>query len=124
MFPDVARWQRTLADRLTIALVATGKADEVRELGERFGLSNLLYQPEPEVFNAYHAKGTPSVVTITADGKIAHRIRSSHGAVEAAIRRVLQDPPPAVAAGAVGGEPDHAPRLEVSRWSGRGAQTA
>lgn len=93
MFPDISRWQQTLSDRLTITLIAHGTIEETREMSAKFGLTNLLSDPKAGVFSDYRGQGTPSMVTITPEGKVGIRIRSSHGAVEAALRRALQDAP-------------------------------
>lgn len=93
MFPDISRWQQTLSDRLTITLIAHGSIDETREMSAKYGLTNLLSDPKAGVFREYRGQGTPSMVTITPDGKVGIRIRSSHGAVEAALRRALHDAP-------------------------------
>jgi hypothetical protein len=129
MLSDVSSWQRTLADRLTIAVIATASPADARAMSEEFGLINVMYQDEnAEVFHAYRATGTPSVVIVTPDGRIASRIRSSQGVVENAIRAALQTAvaTPETANGApVNGADglDSAP-LVVSRWSGRDAQPA
>jgi uncharacterized membrane protein YphA (DoxX/SURF4 family)/thiol-disulfide isomerase/thioredoxin len=90
MLPDLARWQKTLADRITIAPVAVGTASGIRELAEEYGLEEVLMQRDAEVFQMYRAAATPSVVMVTADGRIGSRIRSSHAVVEAAIRHELR----------------------------------
>lgn len=126
MFSDLSRWQRTLSDRLTIALIASGTADEARGMSEEFGLHDVLFQEDPTVFRAYRASGTPSVVIVSPDGNIGSRVRASHGVVEALIRRAARDAVPvpdgAVEVGAGDGRDATPPLFEVQRWSGRGAQ--
>ena len=114
MFPDISGWQRSLSERLTIALVAHGTLEEIREMATTFGLSNLLSDPEGTVFRAYRGAATPSMLIINADGKIGTRIRSSQGVVEAALRTALKHAP---AEGATATSPIH-----VERWSGRDVQ--
>jgi uncharacterized membrane protein YphA (DoxX/SURF4 family) len=126
MFPDIARWQRTLSDRLTIAILASGPADDIASMADEFGLQDVFVQKESEVFDAYRAAGTPSMVIVNRDGHIATQIRSTQGVVEAAIRAALENPPPALAPEPAApdsspAEPDGA-ALDVTRWSGRGAQ--
>lgn len=122
MFPDISRWQQTLSDRLTITLLVHGTTTEAAEIGSKFGLTNLLSDPKATVFREYRGQGTPSLVIVNPDGRIGIRIRSSHGAVEAAIRRALQEAPAAA--------PDDKaidaalPLIDVKRWSGRDAQRA
>lgn len=115
MFPDISAWQQSLSDRLTIALVAHGNLDEVRTMERVYGLGNLLADPDVSVFRDYHGSATPSMLIIGADGKIATRIRSSQGVVEAAIRTALQGTPHSVR-GDAGADP---PVIQVERWPGR-----
>ena len=71
MFDDLTRWQTILPDRVTIALVAAGDSEEIRQLAKEYGLKNVLMQgKDAEVFHAYRASATPSVVIVGADGKI------------------------------------------------------
>jgi peroxiredoxin/uncharacterized membrane protein YphA (DoxX/SURF4 family) len=90
MLPDLARWQTTLPDRITIALLGTGKKKELRKLAEGYGLTNMLVQDEAEVFRAYHAAATPSVVIVGPDGHIASPTRSTHALVETVVRRAVR----------------------------------
>jgi peroxiredoxin/uncharacterized membrane protein YphA (DoxX/SURF4 family) len=91
MLSDLARWQATLAERITIALLSTGTVRENRHLSEQHGLVNVLVQNDSEVFESYRTPATPSVVIVTVDGRIGTRIRSSRAIVETLIRRGLRD---------------------------------
>ena len=71
LMPDVSRWEREHAARLTIALIASGDEDRNREKAERHGLKGLLFQSEREVSDAYKAYGTPTAVVVGFDGLIA-----------------------------------------------------
>ena len=117
MFPDISRWQQSLSDRLTITLVVHGDRNEVAELSTRFNLVNTLSDPKADVFRAYRGQGTPSMVIVTPDGKVGLRIRSSHGAVEAAIRRALEDNQPVSADGNGTAVATQASTITVSHWS-------
>jgi cytochrome oxidase Cu insertion factor (SCO1/SenC/PrrC family) len=91
MLPDLARWQTTLPDRITIALLGTGKKEELRKLAEGYGLTNMLVQDnKAQVFHAYHAAATPSVVMVGPDGRIASPTRSTHALVETVVRRAVR----------------------------------
>lgn len=119
MLPDIAAWQKSLPDRLTIALIAHGNADDVRAMANQFGLDNMLTDPDATVFHTYHGSATPSMVMINPDGRIAMRIRSSQGAVEGAVRRALRDQP----MGSPVHEPtENAPLIQVERRAGRDVQ--
>jgi uncharacterized membrane protein YphA (DoxX/SURF4 family)/peroxiredoxin len=114
MFDDFARWQTILPDRVTIALVAAGKQQEVRRLAEEYGLRNVLMQSgDAEVFHAYRASATPSVVIVGPDGLIASPTRATHALVEALVRRAVHSdarPAGAPSTAANGG------RAEVLQW--------
>ena len=89
MLPDLARWQATLPDRMTIVIVGSGDRADFEEMAESYRLSNVLVQDEAEVFHDYRAMATPSVVIIGPDGKIASPTRSTHALVETLVRRGL-----------------------------------
>jgi cytochrome oxidase Cu insertion factor (SCO1/SenC/PrrC family) len=91
MLPDLARWQTTLSDRITIALLFTGKSAELRKLAEAYGLANTLLQEEAEVFDSYRAAATPSVVIVGPDGRIASQTRSTHALIETLVRRAVHN---------------------------------
>lgn len=115
MMPDLARWQTTLADRLTIALLATGGKADIRQLAEAHGLRNVLLQKEYEVYEAYLARATPSGVVVAPDGTIGSRTNSTGPILESLIRTVLNSDwstpvAPAEPVGAGGG-------LAVRHWT-------
>lgn len=124
MFPDISRWQQSLSERLTITLVVHGERAQVAELSAKFNLSNTLSDPKANVFRAYRGQGTPSMVIVTPDGKIGIRIRSSHGAVEAAIRRALEENQPLHTNGEATPAVVDASAITVSHWSPDGTRPA
>jgi peroxiredoxin/uncharacterized membrane protein YphA (DoxX/SURF4 family) len=71
MLPDVGRWQEEHAHKLTLALVSRGEVEENKTKAQEHGLSNVLVQNDWEVSDSYEARGTPSAVLISPDGKIA-----------------------------------------------------
>src|SRR5919108_282627 len=121
MFRDVSRWQTALVDRITIALLGTGKKGELRELAEEHGLTNVLVQKDAEVFHAYHAAATPSVVIVGADGNIASQTRSTQVLVETLIRRAVRDH---AAASAQPSAVSNGVPFEVRQWSKAAGPTA
>jgi thiol-disulfide isomerase/thioredoxin/uncharacterized membrane protein YphA (DoxX/SURF4 family) len=68
--PFVARWQKSLADRVTIAIVTRGSLDD-RPAWEAYGVTDVLLDESDEVSDAYRVAGTPSAIGIWADGTIA-----------------------------------------------------
>src|SRR5919201_260194 len=109
-----ARWQSTLADRITSALLATGKKEQLREVIKDHRLSNVLVQKDSEVFHAYRAAATPSVVIVGADGNVASQTRSTQVLVETLIRRAVRDH---AAASAQPFADSNGVPFEVRQWS-------
>lgn len=112
MLPDLARWQSTLAERITIALLSRGAVREIRAMTERYGLENVLALDSSEVPAAYGMRATPSVVIVAPDGRIAGRPHNTRAMTEAVIRNALHsgptlvpgDPVPALRIGTVNGD--------------------
>jgi peroxiredoxin/uncharacterized membrane protein YphA (DoxX/SURF4 family) len=108
LLPNLARWQGTLPDRITIALIGAGSKEELRELAEANGLTNMLVQDESETFDAYRAAASPSVVIVAPDGTIATSMRATHALIENVVRRAAQE-------GVPGSRPAAAPNGGASR---------
>jgi peroxiredoxin len=109
LLPQLARWQRTLAERLTIALISGGKARD-HEAWEELGLEDILLQDRYELIEAYRIRGTPSAVIVTLEGTVGSNPAESVYGIEPLIRLALRDgagslvqgsdgQPPQVAAG-------------------------
>jgi uncharacterized membrane protein YphA (DoxX/SURF4 family)/peroxiredoxin len=90
LFPNIRRWQQTLAERLTIALVSSGSAKDNRPLLDEYGLHTVLLQENSELVEAYRIRGTPSAVLVTADGKIGSIPAESAFGIEPMVRLVLR----------------------------------
>jgi peroxiredoxin/uncharacterized membrane protein YphA (DoxX/SURF4 family) len=75
--PDIAAWQRELADRLTVAPVSSGPADDAAAEG----LEWALIQEKREVSDEYDSRGTPAAVLIAPDGRIASRVAGGSDAI-------------------------------------------
>jgi methylamine dehydrogenase accessory protein MauD len=71
LMPEIGRWQRDLADRLTIVLVSEGGAEENRRYSAAHGVNQILLQTKREIAEAYRIWGTPGAVLIGRDGAIA-----------------------------------------------------
>jgi len=68
---DLARWQTTLGDRVTIAVVASGS----EELNGRFfaghEMVNVFLDTEGEVFEAFNVRSTPSAIALDSEGLVS-----------------------------------------------------
>ncbi|MGH2793885.1 MAG: PqqD family peptide modification chaperone, partial [Actinomycetota bacterium] len=83
--PELARWQRELPERLTVAVVTSGTEEAARTSVETYGIAELLIDKERTVAKAYGSAGTPGAVLIDERGAIA----SAYAAGEAAINDLL-----------------------------------
>lgn len=87
---DVARWQTTLPERVTIAVVGGGVAEGTSPLDE---ITDIGFQEEREVRESYHVIGTPSAVLVSPDARIASILAQGPTAIEALLRLTLRDAP-------------------------------
>ena len=71
LLPDLARWQETLSDRVTVAVVARGTAEDNAEFFGDHDMVNLLVDGDRAVFDAYNIRSTPTAVAVTPDRRVA-----------------------------------------------------
>jgi thiol-disulfide isomerase/thioredoxin/uncharacterized membrane protein YphA (DoxX/SURF4 family) len=90
--PKLARWQRTLAGDLTVALVSSGTVDQNRALLVQESTVDVLLQDGSELERAYRIGGTPSTVLVSAEGRIASAPAAGSLASESLIRLALRQP--------------------------------
>jgi len=74
LLPDVGRWQRELADRLSLVVISSGSAEANRQKTDDAGLHRVLLQTQHEVADAFRSPGTPTAVLVTPDGTIGSRL--------------------------------------------------
>jgi peroxiredoxin len=123
LLPDIGKWQRDHASRLTVALVSRGTAEANRAKISEHGLSHVLLQKDREVSNDYKAYGTPTAVVVKADGTIGSPVAGGAEAIRALISKTtgtltLNAAPLAARSGANGGngvaaKPAPAPSSQV-----------
>jgi uncharacterized membrane protein YphA (DoxX/SURF4 family)/thiol-disulfide isomerase/thioredoxin len=90
LFPEIGRWQATLAGPLTIVVVTQGTLGDNVALSEPHGLVDVLVQQRSEVYEAYEMRATPSAVAVAPDGTIASVTADGGLTVEALIRLTLR----------------------------------
>jgi peroxiredoxin/uncharacterized membrane protein YphA (DoxX/SURF4 family) len=99
VLPDVARWQRVWADRVSTLVISRGTVGQNRNKRAKYELGTVLLQRDREIAEAYGVVGTPSAV-IVADGKIASRLAAGPDAIRSlvddATRVVRGQRPPAI----------------------------
>ena len=92
LLPKLARWQNSLADRLTLVLVSTGSVKRNQPIfEEEYGMSDVLLQEFMEVSDAFRIRGTPSAVVITPDGIVASNPAETVFGIEPLLRTALND---------------------------------
>ena len=89
MLPKVPEWQQSLSERLTIAVITTGTAEQNAQLEEQ-GLEDVLLQEEWRVAEAFAVKGTPTAVIVSRRGLIASNLGEMEQAIEPLIRLALR----------------------------------
>jgi uncharacterized membrane protein YphA (DoxX/SURF4 family)/thiol-disulfide isomerase/thioredoxin len=90
LMPRVHEWQQTLSERLTIAVLSTGTAEQ-NAVFEEHGLEHVLLQHGMEVADQFGVRATPSAVFIAHDGKIASHPGMSEFGIEPLVRLALRN---------------------------------
>jgi thiol-disulfide isomerase/thioredoxin len=70
LLPEIGRWQKEHAEKLSIALISRGDLEENRAKSQEHGLQYVLLQKDWEVSESYQARGTPSAVLVLPDGNV------------------------------------------------------
>jgi peroxiredoxin len=90
---DVARAQRERHDRLTLAVISTGRIDRIKEKAAEFGLDRVVPQDDEALFDAYRVNGVPGVVEIDATGTVSKPVALGADAVLEAVLGTAAEPP-------------------------------
>jgi peroxiredoxin/uncharacterized membrane protein YphA (DoxX/SURF4 family) len=73
LMPDIGRWQRDQAAKLTVAVVSGGGAAANKAKSHEHGLANVLLQEGSEINDLYRVSGTPTGILVRADGTIGSK---------------------------------------------------
>jgi methylamine dehydrogenase accessory protein MauD len=92
MIPDVGRWQKEYAEKLTVALVSRGEPEENAISASEHDLTNVLLQEDWEVADAYGVDGTPSAVMVQTNGTIASPVLEGAKEVGEFLVRAIEKP--------------------------------
>jgi len=85
LLPEVGRWQRDYAGKLTVALISRGSVEANRAKVSEHGVSRVLLQQEREVAEAYRGRGTPGAVLVRPDGMIGSPLALGADAIRALV---------------------------------------
>ena len=89
LFPEVARWQSVLSDRLTVAVISNGDHDANLAVAHEHGLQNVLLQNEWELMEVYRLQATPTGILVNVDGTIASTPALGGVTIEPLVRMTL-----------------------------------
>lgn len=119
LLPDLANWQRDLAEDATIAVIAEGAAAANRAKLEPFGIKTVLIQEAREIAERYQAYGTPAAVVVDALGLMASYVAQGGDAVRTLMSTMFarRESPGSEAGHVAIGEP--APDLSFKSVSGK-----
>lgn len=85
LLPEVSRWQRKYADKLTISVVGRGSVEENSAEVSEHEVENVLLQEDWEVADAYEVEATPSAVVVNPEGTIESPVAQGPADVEALV---------------------------------------
>jgi peroxiredoxin len=70
LIPEMGRWQREYADKLTFVLISRGSVEDNRAKISEHSIMHVLLQKDREIAETYQIVGTPSAVLVRPDGMI------------------------------------------------------
>lgn len=89
LMPEVGRWQRDYAGKLTLALISRGAPEANRAKTSEHGISGVLLQKDREVALAYQANGTPAAVLIGTNGTISSPLAMGADAIRSLVAQAV-----------------------------------
>ena len=89
LLPEVGRWQREYAGKVTLALISRDSVEANRTKASEHGITQVLLQEDREIATAYQAYGTPSAVLIRADGSIGSPLAQGAEAIRVLVAQAV-----------------------------------
>jgi uncharacterized membrane protein YphA (DoxX/SURF4 family)/peroxiredoxin len=90
MLPHIRRWQETLADRLTVAVISGGTAEQNVDLVNEHDFVETFLHDGSDVFDAYRVEGSPAAVMVSPEGRIASTVAHGPAPIEPLVRLTIQ----------------------------------
>jgi peroxiredoxin/uncharacterized membrane protein YphA (DoxX/SURF4 family) len=87
--PEVARYQRDYAHKVSLAVISRGPVDVNREKASEHGLTHVLLQRDREVATSFRAWGTPAAVLIRPDGTIGSAVAQGAEGIRSLVATVV-----------------------------------
>lgn len=116
LMPDIARWQRELADRYAISVIASGSAEANRAKAQEHGIERMLLDSGRTVARSYESSRTPAAVMIRPDGTIGSPLTGGVEAIRRLMSQLSAPTPPKVG--------DRAPVVSLPDLDGRTVTTS
>lgn len=92
LLPEISRWQRDHASKLTLALISRGTVEANHLKLDEHGIMHVLLQEDREVADAYQASGTPAALLVRPDGTIGSPLALGADAIRALITQTTRRP--------------------------------
>jgi peroxiredoxin len=92
LLPEVGRWQRDYANKLTLAVISRGSSEANRVKSSEHGITHVLLQKDREVAESYQAFGTPSAVLVRVDGTIGSPLAQGAEAIRGLVDSAMSLP--------------------------------
>ena len=92
MLPEIGRWQKEHAEKLTISLISRGTPEENKSKSQEHGLTQVLLQKDWEVSEAYEVRGTPSALVVRPDGTVGSPVAGGAEAIRELVTQAVQVP--------------------------------
>jgi thiol-disulfide isomerase/thioredoxin/uncharacterized membrane protein YphA (DoxX/SURF4 family) len=92
LMPDVARWQRDHANRLTVAVVTRGSMDDAKAKAAQHGLARVAVEHNKAVSKLFNVTGTPAAILIDQNGAIASDVAAGAEAIRALVSNAAAVP--------------------------------
>jgi peroxiredoxin len=90
LLPDLARWQRTVSEAVTVLAVSDGDLEPNTALADEAGIGSLLVAGQARISAQYDVAATPSAVLVDVDGTVATAAAVGAPAIEALVRIALR----------------------------------
>ncbi len=125
LLPDLSKWQRQHASRLTVAMISRGDIEANQAKADEHRVQNILIQVDREVSTSYQAHGTPSALLVSPEGLIASAVAPGALAISQLVDRHLGMAPTRIPLRATPVAPDTSqvgqeiPALTLSDLNGR-----
>jgi peroxiredoxin/uncharacterized membrane protein YphA (DoxX/SURF4 family) len=92
LLPEVGRWQRDYAAKLTLAVISRGTPEANLSKAREHGMAHVLLQQDREVAQAYQASVTPSAILIRPEGTIGSPLAQGAEAIRGLVAGAMKLP--------------------------------